>query len=115
MMMKNAILSVIIAAACVFSFTLAFAEHHTPEERGKAHFNNPMFAGGKKSCSMCHPAGNGLEGAGAKTKFSIMGGEQASLEEAINICIVNANKGKAIDVNSAEMQELASYIKSLGK
>ena len=96
-----------------FSLTLAFAKNHTPEERGKAHFNNPAFAGGKKSCSMCHPNGRGVEGAGAKTSFSIMGGEQNSLEEAINVCIVNANKGNAIEANSVEMQELVSYIKSL--
>ena len=43
-----------------------------------------------------------------------MGGEQSSLEQAINVCIVNANKGNALDVNSTEMQELSSYIKSLG-
>ena len=96
-----------------YSFTMAFAENNTAEERGKAHFDNPAFAGGKKSCNTCHPNGRGLEGAGAKTKFSIMGGEQNSLEEAINVCIVNANKGKALDVHSMEMQELVSYIKSL--
>ena len=98
----------------VISVTLAFAKHHTAEERGKAHFNDPAFAGGKKSCNTCHPDGSSLEGAGAKTKFSIMGGDQNSLEEAVNVCIVNANKGNAIDVNSTEMQEMVSYIKSLG-
>jgi mono/diheme cytochrome c family protein len=107
---------VVAAALLVFalSFTQAFATHHTPEERGKAHFNNQAFAGGNKSCSTCHPNGRGLAGAGAKTAFSIMGGEQKSLEEAINACIVNANRGSAIDVNAVEMQELVSYIKSLG-
>jgi len=103
-------LFLVIALSC----TLAFAKHHTAEERGKAHFDNDSFAGGKKSCSTCHLNGRGLEGAGAKTKFSIMGGEQDSLEEAVNICIINANKGVAIDDNSVEMQELVSYIKSLG-
>lgn len=98
----------------VFSSMPAFAKSHTPAERGKAHFNNPEFAGGTKSCSMCHPNGSGLAGAGAKSAFSIMGGEQNSLESVINVCIVNANKGNAIDDNSIEMQELVSYIKSLG-
>ncbi len=97
-----------------FSFTLVSAKHHTPEERGKAHFDNPAFAGGQKSCSTCHPNGRGLGEAGAKTAFSIMGGQQNSLEEAINVCIVNANKGNAINNESVEMQELVSYIKSLG-
>jgi cytochrome c len=96
------------------SFSLAIAAQSTPEERGKAHFDNPTFAGGRKSCSSCHPEGENLEEAGAKTAFHIMGGEQNSLEEAINACIVHANKGHEIDVNSVEMQELVSYIKSLG-
>jgi len=108
--------TLLISALLVFAFsvTLAFAENHTAEERGKALFNNPAFAGGKKSCNTCHPNGGGLEGAGAKTKFTIMGGDQKSLEEAVNVCIVNANKGNAIDVDSTEMQEMVSYIKSLG-
>jgi len=105
---------VFVFMAVVFSSTLILAEHHTPEDRGKAHFNNPAFAGGKKSCNTCHAGGSGLEGAGAKTAFNIMGAEQSSLEQAINICIVQANKGNALDVNSVEMQELVSYIKSLG-
>ena len=105
---------VLVLLVVALSATLAFAKHHTAEERGKAHFNNPAFAGGKKSCSTCHPKGRGLEGAGAKTTFNIMGGEQTSLEQVINVCIVNANKGTALDADSTEMQELSSYIKSLG-
>ena len=112
--MKKKTVVVFLLLIFIFTFTLAFAKHHTAEERGKAHFNNATFAGGKKSCSTCHPNGRGLRGAGTKKKFSIMGGEQGSLEEVINICIVNATKGTALDVNSTEMQELASYIKSLG-
>ena len=98
-----------------FPCSMVFAEHHTPEDRGKAHFNNAAFAGGKKSCNTCHPNGSGLEGSGAKTSFSIMGGEQSNLEQAINICIIKANRGNALDVNSVEMQEIASYIRSLGE
>ena len=98
-----------------FSFTLVSAKNHTPEERGKAHFDNPAFAGGQKSCSTCHPNGRGLGEAGAKTAFSIMGGQQASLEEAVNMCIANANKGNVLKVVATEMQEIVSYIKSLGK
>lgn len=112
--MQKKTISLIIFLIFACSFTLAFAKHHTAEERGKTHFNNAAFAGGKKSCSTCHPNGRGLEGAGAKTSFSIMGGEQNSLEQVINVCIVNANKGKALDEKSTEMQELASYVKSLG-
>ena len=109
---KNFILVAFLAFS--LSFTLAFAEHHTAEERGKAHFNNPSFANGTKPCSTCHPNGKRLENAGTKADFSIMGGKQASLEDVINVCIVNANRGQTIDVNSTEMQEVVSYIKSLG-
>jgi cytochrome c len=86
-------------------------------EKGKALFNDPKFAGGTsgKSCNTCHPNGKGLENAGTKKKFSIMGQKQNSLEEAINFCIVNANKGKAIDVKSEDMKNIVAYIKSLGK
>jgi cytochrome c len=31
----------------------------------------------------------------------------------VNFCIVGANKGKAIDVKSQQMQDMVAYIKSL--
>jgi cytochrome c len=93
----------------------AFAVKHLPEERGKAHFKNPNFAQGKKACNSCHPNGRGLDNAGTKKKFRIMGKTQNSLEEAVNFCIVNANKGKAIPEDSKEMKDIVTYIKSLGR
>jgi cytochrome c len=113
-MMKKKIFIMTVCAAFAFSFTFAFAKNHTAEERGNAHFNNPAFAGGKKPCSTCHANGRGLKDAGTKTDFSIMGSKQANLEEVVNVCIVNANKGTPLDVGSTEMQELVSYIKSFG-
>ena len=112
--MKKKVMSVAAVLAFALATSFAVAEKNTPEDRGKAHFDNPSFAGGKKACSTCHPNGRNLEQSGTKTKFSIMGGEQNSLEEAVNICIVNANKGTALAVDSVEMQELVSYIRSLG-
>lgn len=112
--MKKRTILACVSVVFVLSYTQVFATHHTPEERGKTHFTNETFAGGNKSCNTCHLNGRGLAGAGAKTSFRIMGGEQKSLEEVINVCIVNANRGSAIDVNSVEMQELVSYIRSLG-
>ena len=38
-----------------------------------------------------------------------------SLEDASNVCIIMANKGKAIDPKSEDMKNLVAYIKSLGK
>ena len=91
----------------------AFAIKHLPEERGKTLFNDPKFAGGTKSCNACHPDGKGVEKAADKKEFNIMGKTQKSLQEAINFCIENASKGKAIDVKSEQMKDMAAYIKSL--
>ena len=44
-----------------------------------------------------------------------MGKTQKSLEEAVNFCIENANKGKAIDAKSDMMKDMVAYIKSLAK
>jgi cytochrome c553 len=95
------ILSVVFAAGSV--------------EKGKALFNDPKFAGGVRPCSQCHPGGNGLENAGDKKVFHIGGGIQNSLEEAVNACIVGASMGNAIGVDSAQMQDIIAYIRSLKK
>jgi len=96
-------------------FSVAYAKKHLPEERGKSLFNSSSFAGGTKSCSSCHPDGKGLEKAADKKEFKIMGKTQKSLEEAVNFCIENANKGKAIDPKSDQMKDIVAYIKSLKK
>ena len=83
--------------------------------KGKAFFNDPKAFGGSRSCSLCHPDGKGLESTGAQKEWSTPGGMTRTLEEAINFCIVNANKGKALDVKSAQMADVVAYIKSLGK
>ena len=112
-MKRNAIL-IIAPIALILTFSVAFAMSHKAAEKGRALFENPNFAGGMKACNSCHPNGKGLSKAGSKTEFSIMGKKQNSLEEAINICIVNANRGKAIAEDSKEMQEMVSFVKSLG-
>jgi len=86
-------------------------------EKGKALFNDKNFGNGTagKSCNSCHPRGKGVEAAGQKKEFNIMGKKQNSLEEAVNFCIVNALKGTAIDTNDQDMKDIVSYIKSLKK
>jgi len=110
--LKIAMLSMI--AVCLI-FSVSFAGKHLPEERGKSLFNDPKFAGGSKSCNECHAGGKGLEKAADKKEFKIMGKTQKSLEEAVNICIEMANKGKAIDPKSDQMKDMVAYIKSLAK
>jgi len=111
MKILKVVLLSMIAVGLIFSF--AFAAGNV--EKGKALFNDPKFAGGTsgKSCSSCHPGGKGLEKAADKKEFGIMGKKQKSLGEAVNFCIVNANKGKAIDTKSDQMKDIVTYIKSL--
>ena len=83
--------------------------------KGKLVFNDVNFGAGTsgKSCNSCHPDGKGLEKSGDKKEFTIMGQNQKSLEEAVNVCIEMALKGKAIDPKSEDMVNIVAYIKSL--
>lgn len=116
-MMK--LLTIIVLSAIVISllFSLGFAAGDA--EKGKAFFNDPKLSGSSfgVSCNTCHPDGKGLEKSFnySKKKWKSCSGEVKSLEDAINICIVTANKGQAIDPKSQKMKDLVEYIKSLGK
>jgi cytochrome c len=109
---KITLLSMIIVG---LFFPFAFAAGDVA--KGKALFNDSKLAGGTagKSCNSCHPDGKGLEKAGMKKEFNLGGMKQRSLKEAINTCIVNALKGKALDAKSQEMKDIVAYIKSLEK
>jgi cytochrome c553 len=102
-----------MTVALIFSFAYAAGN----VEKGKALFNNPnaFNAPGEKSCSSCHPDGKGLEKARAEGKKSWTnpGGTWLALEDANNICIMMANKGKTIDPMSEDMQDLVAFIRSL--
>ena len=101
------------ALALVVSF--AFAAGNV--EKGKALFNDPKLGTNGSTCGLCHPGGKGLEKAGTtgKVEWKTPGGNTKSLEDAINICITMALKGKALDKKSPKMLDLVAYIKSLGK
>jgi mono/diheme cytochrome c family protein len=73
--------------------------------KGKALFMNPEFAGSTtgKSCSSCHPDGQGAGKAADKK----------DVRDIINACIVNALHGKAIPPNSIEMNDVVAYLKSV--
>ncbi|MBE0425759.1 MAG: hypothetical protein IBX72_03825 [Nitrospirae bacterium] len=105
---RIALLSV-IAIGLIFSYTFAAGD----AEKGKSLFNDPKFAGGTKACNECHPGGRGLEKSGMKKEFNMGGKKQLGLEEAVNYCIVKANKGEAIDPKSEDMANIIAYIKSL--
>ena len=103
--------------AVALIFTVAFGA--TSAERGKALFNDPKAFGavGNTSCATCHPNGKGLETSGKwlKRTFINPAGSWLKLQDAINICIILANKGKAIDPRSQDMKDLVSYIRELSR
>ena len=107
-------MKIVLLALAAVAMLLTSAYAAGDAARGKALFNDPKFAGGSKACGECHPNGKGLEKAGAKKEFHVMDRTQKSLEEAVNACIVGANKGKPIDVTSQQMQDMVAYIRSLG-
>jgi len=109
------ILSMLFAILISASLPVPHAFADGDAAKGKALFTDAGAFEGRKACNECHPGGRGLEKAGAKSTFKIMGRTQNSLEEAVNFCIVNANRGKMIDPKSKEMQDMVAYIKSLGK
>jgi cytochrome c553 len=104
-----------IAVALILSFAYAAGN----VEKGKALFNDPKAfnATGEKSCNSCHPDGKGLEKAGVEGKetWTNPGGTWLALEDANNVCIMMANKGKTIDPMSEDMKDLVAFIKSLAK
>ncbi len=85
------------------AFSYAFGSGDA--EKGKVLFTDPKLAGGTtgKSCSSCHPDGQGAAKAGDKKE----------VRKIINACIVKALKGKAVPLNSAEMDDLVAYLKSV--
>ncbi|MDA8432026.1 MAG: hypothetical protein M0Z60_03570 [Nitrospiraceae bacterium] len=103
------------AIALSLGVSLAFAAGSV--ERGKALFNDSKLGTNGSTCGLCHPGGKGLEKAGmaGKVEWKTPGGNMKSLEDAINICITMALKGKALDKKSAKMLDLVAYITSLGK
>ena len=104
-----------VIAVIMLASSSVLAMHHTPEDRGKALFNDPKLGGGTsgRSCNTCHPDGQGLVGVAEKKEWKNPGGMFKSLAETVNTCIVMALKGKALDVNSEQMKDLIAYLKSL--
>jgi len=114
--MKIILTTLSVSAIILFS-TCAFADGDV--KKGKVLFNDPKLSGSSfgVSCNKCHPDGKGLEASGAagKTAWRSCSGERKSLEDSINTCILTANKGLPIGLDSQEMKDLIAYIKSLAK
>jgi len=110
------IIRMILMSLLVVGLTASFGFAAGNAEKGKAMFNDPKLGTNGSTCNSCHPAGKGLEKSGeqGKKEWRTPGGVQKSLEDAINMCITMALKGKALDKKSQGMQDLVAYIKSLG-
>jgi cytochrome c peroxidase len=109
------ILGLLSITAVIVLSSRAFADGDV--KRGKTLFNDPKLSGSSfgVSCNACHPEGKGLEHTWSvgKTTWSSCSGERNSLGDAINTCILMANKGRPLDLKSQEMNDLIAYIKSL--
>lgn len=83
--------------------------------KGKALFKDPKLGGARagSSCDTCHSGGSGLETAGGKKEFKVMGKTVRCLEDTVNSCIEGRMKGKALGPRSENMAHIAAYIKSL--
>jgi cytochrome c len=110
------ILKVLLFSLLAFSLVSSFAFAAGDVEKGKAMFNDPKLGTNNSTCATCHPGGKGLEKAGEKGKkqWKTPGGVLNSLEDAINMCITMALKGKALDKDSQKMKDMVAYIKSIG-
>ena len=113
--LKIATLSLMAIGLVFFLASTPAAVTKDDTGKGKLLFNDVNFGAGTsgKSCNSCHPDGKGLEKSGDKKEFTIMGQNQNSLEEAVNVCIEMALKGKAINTKSEDMVNIVAYIKSL--
>lgn len=109
--------SLILLSLVILSLVVPAAFAAGNAEKGKAMFNDPKLGTNGKSCGSCHPNGKGLEKAGdmSKKEWKTPAGKEKSLEDAVNICITVALKGKALDKKSQQMHDMVAYIHSLGK
>lgn len=74
-------------------------------EKGKELFESTKLGTNGKSCATCHRDGKRLEGAASY--------EEGELTGIVNNCIARALAGKEMDPQSADMQSLVMYIRSL--
>jgi len=112
--MKKSV-AVIFTVLFLFAATSLLAFPAGDIGQGKAFFCDKTFAGATtgKSCSSCHPNGRGLENAGDKTEWKIMGKRYKHIEDAVNYMIEKALHGRVLGPQSGEMMDTVAYIKSL--
>ena len=94
----------LILALTIVAHT-AFAIESPSLETGKVLFESPYLGTSGKSCSTCHPEGQGLAGT---VKL-----DASELIKTINICIRKPLKGQPFDPASTEMGSMRLYVRHL--
>ena len=113
--MMNRILGIVFLSLLVLlsSEMVLAATEGASVEKGKALFNDARLGTTGSSCNTCHMNGRGLEAAAAKKGWIRSDKTYKNLEDLVNGCITTGLHGKALDVQSVEMQSIVLYLKSL--
>ncbi|MGE5238546.1 MAG: hypothetical protein ACM3ON_07075 [Chloroflexota bacterium] len=104
MRMVRSMVLVTTAVALIAAVALA-----ADVEKGKALFSDPKLGTVGKACADCHKDGKGLHGVAEKREF-FKEKKKITLEEAVNFCVVNGIKGKAL--KGDDLANMIAYIKT---
>jgi len=81
---------------------------------GKALFAEAGLGTNEKSCASCHQDGADLAGKAAEyPKVIEMLQREASVEDVVNLCVVQAMGGTELEVEGGKMQAIKAYLESL--
>lgn len=114
-------------AICGLALALAACVKEVPAaDKGEDMFNDPGLSASnlnEVSCATCHattaeePAGRRLSGYtmwGVTTRTRYWGGQEVTLVDAIDQCLVYFMRGQPLDTTSLESRALHEYLRTLG-
>jgi cytochrome c len=123
-MKKRSILLVCLIACVAFAVALAQekpapqadpkAEINLAAERGKALWNDASLGTNGKSCSACHTEPAELAGITHKfPKYQKMAKKVITIDQMVNMCIVNPRKGTALASDDQRMADIVTYMATM--
>jgi len=87
---------------------------HDPIADGKGLFTEVGLGTNGKSCASCHKDGTDLVGKAAQYPRVVeMLQREASIQDVVNLCIVQAMGGEELDVEGEKMKSLTVFLESL--
>ena len=132
-MKKTAIFSLVCLVVGFLALALAQDVDPSQElakaiERGKALFNDTSLGTSEMSCNSCHKAG-GTEDSkmgdmnvpawdnlkAQYPKYFAMAKRVMTLDQIVNVCLVQAMKGEALNWDSQKLTDLTAYCASVKK